>query len=357
LKTILHIVGNRPQFIKLAVLYNELAKNSSLQQKIIHTGQHYSHNMSDIFFDELNIPQPDINFNIQNTSPTLFIDEAIQALKKYFLQEVNAVVFVYGDTNTTVAAAKAAASCALPLIHFEAGVRTHDNSMPEEINRLTTDKLANVNYCCTELNLQTLSQEKFDNVIQSDIILTGDLMLDAFLKIRASNKKMVSHNEYVVCTVHREANLSSKTNLSNIIAALNKIDKNIPVVMPVHPHTQKKMEEYGIVPTFTMLSPLGYPDMKSLLTQSSYVITDSGGTSREAYFLQKKSLIIMDKPFWPEILEQQCSINTAAFDDQIIETFNLLPSLLSNFGTNIFGQGNAAENIHQHLSAYLSGLK
>jgi UDP-GlcNAc3NAcA epimerase len=357
LKTILHIVGNRPQFIKLAVLYNELAKDSHLQQKIIHTGQHYSHNMSDIFFDELNIPQPDINFNIQNASVTLFIDEAVEALQKYFLQQENAVVFVYGDTNTTLAAAKAAASCTLPLMHFEAGVRTHDNNMPEEINRLATDKLADVNYCCTEHNLLTLQQEKLAKAIHSDIILTGDLMLDAFLKIKASHKKMVTHEEYVVCTIHREANLSSKANLSNIIAALNKIDEDIPVVMPVHPHTQKKMKEYGIVPSFTLLPPLGYPDMKSLLAQSSYVITDSGGTSREAYFLQKKSLIIMDKPFWPEILEQQCSINTVAIESTIIEKFNLLPSLLSNFCTNIFGQGNAAENIHQHLSAYLSGLQ
>jgi UDP-GlcNAc3NAcA epimerase len=357
LKTILHIVGNRPQFIKLAVLYNELAKDSNLQQKIIHTGQHYSPNMSDIFFDELNIPQPDINFNIQNASPTLFIDEAVKTLKKYFLQQINAIVFVYGDTNTTLAAAKAAASCALPLIHFEAGVRTYDKAMPEEINRVATDKLANVNYCCTEQNVQTLQQEKFDKTIHSDIILTGDLMLDAFLKIKASHKKMVTHEEYVVCTIHREANLSSKANLSNIIAALNKIDDKIPVVMPVHPHTQKKMEEHGIVPSFTLLPPLGYPDMKSLLLHSSNVITDSGGTSREAYFLQKKSLIIMDKPFWPEILEQQCSINTAAIESTIIEKFNQLPSLLSNFGTNIFGQGNAAENIRQHLSAYLSGLQ
>jgi UDP-GlcNAc3NAcA epimerase len=353
LKTILHIVGNRPQFIKLAVLYNELAKDSHIKQKILHTGQHYSHNMSDIFFDELNIPQPDINFNIQNLLPSLFIDEAVEALQNYFAQQANVIVFVYGDTNTTVAAAKAANSCNIPLMHFEAGVRTYDNTMPEEINRLATDKLANVNYCCTEHNFKTLKQEKIDNNIKSDIILTGDLMLDAFLKIKASDKKMVTHNEYVVCTIHREANLSSKTNLSNIIAALNKIDENIPVVMPVHPHTQKKMEAYGIVPTFTLLEPLGYPDMKSLLTQSCYMITDSGGTSREAYFLKKKSLIIMDKPFWPEILEQRCSLSSAASESQIIETFNLLPSLLSNFDTNIFGQGNAAENIHQHLSAYL----
>ncbi|MCY7292156.1 MAG: UDP-N-acetylglucosamine 2-epimerase, partial [Ferruginibacter sp.] len=149
MKTILHIVGNRPQFIKLAVLYNELAKHGGIKQKIIHTGQHFSYNMSVVFFDELNIPHPTINFNIQKASPYLFIGETANALYNYFLLQKNAIVFVYGDTNTTLAAAMAAKKCSLPLIHFEAGVRTYDNSMPEETNRILTDRLADVNYCCT----------------------------------------------------------------------------------------------------------------------------------------------------------------------------------------------------------------
>jgi UDP-GlcNAc3NAcA epimerase len=357
LKTILHIVGNRPQFIKLAVLYAALAKDKTISQKIIHTGQHFSYNMSDLFFEELHIPVPDVNFQIQNTSSNLFIGEAAEKLQQYFLLQKDCIVLVYGDTNTTLAAAMAAKKCNLSLFHFEAGVRTYDNAMPEEMNRILTDRLADVNYCCTQHNFANMQHEGYGTAIATEIKLTGDLMLDAFIKINASTKKIIDNNEYVVSTIHRDANLSSKQYLQNIVHALNKLHKAIPIVMPVHPHTQKRMTEYGIVPTFTTLPALGYPDMKLLLSNCKYVITDSGGTSREAYFLEKKSLVIMDKPFWPEILEQACSVNVSANENQIIEKFNQLVSLTSNFNTNIFGNGNAAENIHAHLSAYLSGLK
>ena len=333
-------------------MYNELSKNENLKQQIIHTGQHFSYNMSDVFFDELKIPQPTINFNIQNSSPFLFISEAANALQNYFLLQKNAIVFVYGDTNTTLAAAMAAKKCSLPLLHFEAGVRTYDNSMPEEANRILTDRLADVNYCCTSFNLQTMQQEGYGKSIPTETLLTGDLMLDAFLKIEPSKQKIITEKDYVVCTIHREANLSSKENLANIINALNIINKDIQLVMPMHPHTKKRLDEYGIAATFKVLEPLGYPAMKTLLHGSNCVITDSGGTSREAYFLNKKSLIIMDKPFWPEIIEAHCSINTVAVEKTIIENFNKLNSLSSNFDTAIFGNGKAAENIHEHLNGY-----
>lgn len=338
-------------------MYEALSKDKNIQQKIVHTGQHFSYEMSDIFFAELKIPQPTINFNIQNVSPHLFIGEAAEALYRYFLTEKNSIVLVYGDTNTTLAAAMAAKRAMLPLIHFEAGVRTLDNSMPEEVNRILTDRLANVNYCCTQHNLDTMLKEGYGKTIPTEVLLIGDLMLDAFMKIRASDKKIVEHSEYIVCTIHREANLGSIKNLQQIFNALNKINEDIPVVMPVHPHTQKRMQEYGITANFTTLPPLGYPDMKSLLSQSKHVITDSGGTSREAYFLKKKSLIVMDTPFWPEILKEKCSLNTNAIESEIIEIFKTLPILNSNFDTAIFGDGNAAEKIHAHLVGYFERIK
>lgn len=354
LKTILHIVGNRPQFIKLAVLYNELLKGENIVQKIIHTGQHYSANMSDIFFSELQIPIPDVNFNIQNNSPHIFIGQAAESLHNYFLNQKNAIVFTYGDTNTTLAAAMAAKRCSFPLIHFEAGVRTTDNSMPEELNRIITDRLADVNYCCTENNFDTMKSEGYGMAIKNELLLTGDLMLDAFLKIAPAKTKIVDDPNYIVCTIHREANVINKDNLTNIINALNKIHTIIPVVMPLHPHTKKKLEEYGLTINFNLLQPLGYADMKTLLSGAEYIITDSGGTSREAYFLQIKSLIIMDHPFWPEIINARCSLQTVAESDDIIQNFNLLPNLQPDFTTKIFGVGNAAENIRKHLTVYLA---
>ncbi|NOU38131.1 MAG: UDP-N-acetylglucosamine 2-epimerase (non-hydrolyzing) [Ferruginibacter sp.] len=350
MKTIIHIVGNRPQFIKLAVLYKELATDANINQEIIHTGQHYSFNMSDIFFAELKIPKPTLNFNINNNTTTIFVQEATEKLYQYFLQKNNTIVFVYGDTNTTLAAALAAKNAKLPLLHFEAGVRTYDNTMPEEINRVQTDKLAEINYCCTQKNYETMLAEGFD---ANKVIQTGDLMLDAFLKIEASKSNVVKTLKYIACTIHREANLSSKENLTQIIHALNKINNSIAVVMPIHPHTQKRILEYNINIEFVTTPALGYADMKKVLLDSEYVITDSGGASREAYFLKKKSLIIMDKPFWPEIIEQNCSLYTTANECKIIEKNNALSFLKPNFETNIFGNGNAAKNIHTHISKYL----
>ena len=335
-------------------MYNELAKDVGIKQKIIHTGQHYSPNMSDIFFKELEIPLPDVNFNIQHNSPHIFIGQAAESLYNYFLTEQNAAVFTYGDTNTTLAAAMAAKRCSLPLIHFEAGVRTYDKSMPEETNRIHTDRLADVNYCCTEQNFNCMQSEGYGLSIKSEVVLTGDLMLDAFLNIPPTTNRITDHKKYIVCTIHREANLADKQKLSNIISALNKIHETTPVVVPLHPHTKKRLDEYTLTANFNLLQPLGYAHMKALLSGAEYIITDSGGTSREAYFLKKKSLVVMDQPFWPEIINANCSIQTSTDTDAIINNFNLLPALHSDFTTNLFGTGNAAENIRKHLTVYLA---
>jgi UDP-GlcNAc3NAcA epimerase len=342
LKTILHIVGNRPQFIKLAVLYKELATDNSVLQKIVHTGQHSSAEMSDIFFKELHIPEPGINLQINNATADSFIAEASVLLQEHFASTKNATAFVYGDTNTTLAAAIAARRTNTLLFHFEAGVRTGDNSMPEEINRVLTDRMANVNYCCTSLNYQTLLSEGYGTAISSRVVVSGDLMYDAFLKIIPAEKNITTEKNYVACTIHRANNILSRENLSAIVEGLNRVHKNIPVIVPVHPHTKKRMEEYGLKPGFTTINPIGYPQMKTFLAHSSYVITDSGGAAREAFFSQKKSLVVMDRPFWPEIISASCSVNCSPAADQIEKAFNQLPSLQGNFQSPIFGNGNAA---------------
>ena len=352
MKKILHIVGNRPQFIKLAVLYKELSRSAEFSQAIIHTGQHFSYEMNELFFKELSIPEPVINFNLQHVSANQFIGIAADALQEYFLKESDAIVFVYGDTNTTLAAALAAKRVNIPLVHFEAGVRTGDNSMPEEINRVLTDRLADINYCCTQQNFDNLEAEGYGTALASTPLLTGDLMLDAFMQVEAGIVQHSLPQEYVLCTIHRAANLQQHQSLENIIDGLNELHKTIPVVLPVHPHTQKKISDYGLIIDFITLPPVGYPEMKKLLQGSSYVITDSGGTSREAYFMQKRSLIIMDKPFWPEIIEAGCSLQSDTQD--IVKNIQLLDSLRPDFNGKIFGDGNAAKSIHEHLAAFLT---
>lgn len=353
MKKILHIVGNRPQFIKLAVLYKELEASGQFSQAIVHSGQHFTYEMDGLFFKELGIPQPAVNFNLQHISANQFIGLAADALQEYFSTQQAAVVLVYGDTNTTLAAAIAAKRRQLPLIHFEAGVRTGDNSMPEEINRLLTDRLADINYCCTQQNLDQLRAEGYGNAIDSKALLTGDLMLDAFLKIPAGNMRNDDlPQQYVLCTIHRAANLQQPDNLRSIIEGLNRLHGEQPVVMPMHPHTQKKITAYGLQPRFITLAPVGYPEMKQLLQGCSAVITDSGGTSREAYFMQKKSLIIMEHPFWPEIMEAGCSLQCNAVPGEIVEKAHKLAHLAPDFDGRIFGNGNAAKNIRDQLENY-----
>jgi len=352
LKDIVHIVGNRPQFIKLAVLHQELKSSGAVSQKIIHTGQHSSREMSGIFFSQLNIPEPDIFLQPGHAAhPDAFIAEVTMALQEYFSRCNGAMAFVYGDTNTTLAGAMAAQRTGTPLFHVEAGIRTGDKSMPEEINRVITDRLADCNYCCTARNYASMLAEGYGTVVNSRVVQTGDLMYDAYLKIPCAEKKNVKEKNYVACTIHRAANILSKEKLSAIVEALNKIHQEINVVVPLHPHTEKRMAEYALQPSFTILPALGYAEMKTLLAGSAYVITDSGGAAREAFFSGKKSVVIMDKPFWPEIIEASCSVSSVAETKQIVNSFNQLPLLASNFQSPIFGNGHAAQLITADILA------
>ena len=350
MKSIIHIAGNRPQFIKLAVLHKELAGSDLFVQQIIHTGQHFSYDMSGLFFEELNIPRPDINLNINNLSANQFIAKTADELEKYFIESSQCIAFVYGDTNTTLAAAIAAKRSNIFLVHFESGVRTGEQGMPEEINRVLTDRLADINLCCTDRNFSTMKAEGYGTSIGSKVYLTGDLMLDAFNKLERSNKKIVPENNYVACTIHRAANINNSDNLHQIIAGLNEINVTIPVIVPVHPNTRNMIEKFGCKPAFRMLTPLGYPDMKSFLAGASFVITDSGGTCRESYFLHKQVLILMEKPFWPEILENNCGLSSASDKKEIVKKFFALPGLKGNFEASIFGDGNAAGKIREILA-------
>jgi UDP-GlcNAc3NAcA epimerase len=348
LRTVLHIVGNRPQFIKLVVLYRELAM-AGVPQEIIHTGQHSSDEMSGIFFSELQIPAPGVQLYLPAAANGDFTGVATAALQDQFREKKDHVVFVYGDTNTTAAGAMAASAASLPLVHFEAGIRTGDDEMPEEKNRRLADRLAQVNYCCTDDNMRILLAEGGN----SRIVLTGDLMYDAFLHVGTEATFATNEKEYICCTIHRAENIQSETNLRAVVEALNAIHQEMPVLMPVHPHTKKKMTEFGLKLSFTQLPPLGYAAMRGLLMGSSFVITDSGGAAREAFFAHKRSVVVMARPFWPEISAAGCSISTAAGHSQIVRAFDQLPNLSANFQTPIFGNGNAAAIIKNDLVSWL----
>lgn len=353
--SIIHIVGNRPQFIKLAVLYNAIAKQTSLQQYIIHTGQHFSASMSNIFFDDLFIPAPDFQLKIEAESADEYIGNASEKIRSLLSKNYKQdLVVVYGDTNSTLAGAIAARRNGNLLVHCESGVRTNDNTMPEELNRILTDRLSNVHYCCTEKNIRVLKDEGYGSIIPSQVIWSGDIMLDAFLKISSSKKRITNSPNYIACTIHRASNVTNEKNLKEIVSALNKIHQDNEVIIPLHPHTAKRLEEFGIQLRCTIIEPLGYQEMKRFLCESDYIITDSGGVCREAFFAKKVSLIIMEYPVWPEILDAAAALNCKPLKDELILNFNLLKTLKPQFDNKIFGEGNAAEIMADHLNSLVA---
>jgi UDP-GlcNAc3NAcA epimerase len=347
---IIHIVGNRPQFVKLGILYKAIAGAGVGRQTIIHTGQHASYAMSDIFFEQFSLPPADFQLAIHATSADQFIADASTAIQVVIAPLTDCIILVYGDTNTTLAGALAASRTGKPLFHFEAGVRTGEMTMPEEINRLLTDRLSQVNYCCTGLNYKNLQQEGYGSVIDCTVLQTGDLMYDAFLQTGIAATPPTSSANYIACTIHRAGNITDPVRLHNIIAALNIIHRQQEVIVPLHPHTAKRIAAFGLEPAFTTMPPLGYLEMKRFLQDAELVITDSGGTAREAYFFKKRSLVVAENPFWPEIIETGAALSCKAGENEIIQTLAQLQAMSASFEQPLFGKGDAAIAICQHLA-------
>lgn len=359
---VLYIVGNRPQFVKLAVLHQEMAKHSFINESIIHTGQHFSAEMSDVFFDELAIGIPTINLNIHSISAIAMIGRTMEALEIEIRIQQPDIIVVFGDTNATLAGALVAKKMAIPLFHIEAGIRTLEEDMPEESNRYISDRLADVNFCCTYLGVENLRKEGFSgDTIYSKIVNSGDLMLDAYDRYfdqfinrsESFNHLPIVQSNYLICTIHRKQNTDCSETLNNIIQALNEINKEIPVICPLHPNTKNQIALNNINCEFTILPPASYLDMQYLIHNSDYVITDSGGIQREAFFAEKPTLIVMETPFWPEVIEFGCVLNCIGEKQQILNSFSALKKKERLFDKSIFGNGHAAEIIANKIVDHL----
>ena len=355
---IMHIVGNRPQFIKLAILYPELAR-SMVTGIIVHTGQHFDHNMSSVFFEELEIPQPHYDLGINQMSHNEMIGKMLIETDRVIAQERPDLIIVYGDTNTTLAGAIAAKKRGITLAHIEAGIRTGDDHMPEESNRYLADRMADLNFCCTYQGMKNLELEGFSNgLIKSKAHLAGDLMLDAVKRFgaRAKSKSKFVHDHriqkpFILATIHRGENNEDPENLRNITDALNALHKDSSVLMPLHPKTKKMIEKFQLVLDVDTCDPMGYFDMLHVLQKCESVITDSGGLSREAFFLQKPTLVIMQHPFWPEILLHGNCMQSNPISSEIIARHIDLKANRKPFNVDIFGTGGAAKEISRVLLA------
>ena len=355
---IVTIVGARPQFVKTAMISLAFEKYPDVEEVIVHSGQHFDANMSEIFFQQMKIKPPKYFLNLNGLSHGAMIGRMIEDIEKILIAEKPNYVIVFGDTNTTLAGAISAKKLNIKIVHIEAGVRNFDEEMPEEANRYLVDRMSNINFCCTSLGVENLQTEGyFSENIDSKVINHGDVMFDATLHFKNMAMNDISFWEslnlesekYILCTIHRASNTDNEENLSEIVNSLNEINKSTPVVLPIHPRTKQKINALRLEINFRVLNPLGYLEMLQLIQNCKYVITDSGGVIREAYFFKKPSLLILEHPLWLELVNSKVSLNCKPIKATIIKAFEELKKIRISDSSKIFGNGQAADLIVQSI--------
>ena len=347
MRKIITVVGARPQFIKAATLSRQF-KLFGIEEKIIHTGQHFDANMSEIFFDEMEIPKPAYQLDIHGVSHGAMTGRMLEGIEKILMTEKPDGVLVYGDTNSTLAGALAAAKLHIPVIHVEAGLRSFNMEMPEEINRILTDRISNALFCPTDTAVNNLMREGFDNM-PVQIIKNGDVMQDAAMyyadkaQLKSDIIRKAGLNKFVLATIHRQENTDNPENLKNIIEGLNAIHKEIPVVVPMHPRTRNILAQNYQLPDFTIIDPVGYFDMIMLLKSCEMVITDSGGVQKEAFFFAKHCITLREQTEWVELVDKGFNLLVGSDIDKLRDAFDFFRNKQSDFSIDLYGNGKAAE--------------
>ena len=352
---ILTVLGARPQFIKAATVSREL-KKAGIHEVMVHTGQHFDHNMSKVFFEEMEIPQPNYNLEISGLNHGAMTGRMIEKIEEVLLYEKPDWVLVYGDTNSTLAGALAAAKLHIPVAHVEAGLRSFEMSMPEEINRILTDRISKLLFCPTHTAVKNLENEGFSD-FDSEVILCGDVMYDAVLhykgKIKESStilqKENLSGKPFVLITLHRAENADDPDKLGQICEALNEIQKEIQVVFPLHPRTRSTLKSQNINLLAKVIDPVGYFDMLSLLENCRLVLTDSGGLQKEAYFFNKYCITLRDQTEWMELVDAKANFLVGADKEKILRHFHELAPENFPVQKSLYGSGHASSLIVKKL--------
>ena len=349
---ILTILGARPQFIKAGSLSREISKYKEIEEIIVHTGQHYDTNMSDIFFEEMKIPKPNYFLGIGGKSHGAMTGQMIEKIEEVALKEKPDWVIVYGDTNSTLAGAIVASKLHIKLAHIEAGLRSFNMKMPEEINRIITDRLSNILFCPTDISVDNLKKEGFNN-FDCKIVKSGDIMQDGafFYKNLAVKPNIEIKNDFILCTIHRAENTDNKNRLKSIFEALNEIGKNTQIILPLHPRTKKILENLELnIEYLTIVEPFGYLNMIWLINNCKLVITDSGGLQKEAYFFEKQCITLRDETEWIELVESGSNTLVGADKEKILKAFNETFKLnKNNFKLNLYGKTNVSNKIIREL--------
>ncbi len=359
MKKILTILGARPQLIKAASV-SRVLKNSGINEKIIHTGQHFDKNMSDIFIKEMGIPEPDYNLEINSLKHGAMTGRMIEKIEEVLLMEKPDLVIVYGDTNSTIAGAIASKKLHIKLAHIEAGLRSYKMTMPEEINRIVTDRISDYLFCPTEVALKNLVSEGFKN-FNLKIYNVGDVMYDAALyysKFSRDKSSIISDlglnsRNFILCTIHREENTDNIDNLKSIVAALNDINKEVSVILPLHPRTRNVLSKNNVKLDFEPIEPVGYFDIIELLKHCRLVMTDSGGMQKEAYFFSKYCITLREETEWTELVESKVNFLAGADKNKIRLCYNKIPGIKENFSRQLYGDGTASEKIVKLLYSNL----
>ncbi|WP_439256811.1 non-hydrolyzing UDP-N-acetylglucosamine 2-epimerase [Lonepinella sp. BR2271] len=347
---IITVLGARPQFIKAAAFSRELINYPEIEEIIVHTGQHYDQNMSDVFFEEMNIPYPKYKLQTGGKTHGAMTGQQLEQIEKILLDESPDLVLVYGDTNSTLAGALAAVKLHIPIAHVESGLRSFNRKMPEEINRILTDQISDYLFVPSESAKQNLLKE---GISEHKIHVVGDIMYDVslFYQDKAVKPKWfdsINLDNFVLCTIHRAENTDNISKLSSILNGLELSKKNI--VLPLHPRTVGKIKQYGLnIPqNIKIVEPVGYLEMVWLEMNSDFIITDSGGVQKEAYFHQKYCITLREETEWVELVELGFNSLVGTNSQKIFSICNNLVN--KTFTLGIYGNGHTSNSIINILS-------
>lgn len=348
MKKILTIIGARPQFIKASVVSKAIQETGGLTEVLVHTGQHFDANMSDIFFNQLGIPRPTYQLDIHGGSHGDMTGRMLIEIEKVLLAEKPDRVLVYGDTNSTLADALAAAKLHIPVAHVEAGLRSFNMRMPEEINRILTDQISDILFCPTQTAINNLNNEGFaSKPIQ--VLNVGDVMQDSAMLFATQATKPQGfelEDGFILTTIHRAENTDDPQRLTSIFTALNQIAATTPVVLPLHPRTRNIIKSLNIdTSKLTLIDPVGYLEMIWLLQRTGLVLTDSGGVQKEAFFFNKACVTMRDQTEWVELVD-------GGFNELVgADAEEILAAVKKHYGRKVedvnmlYGGGKASQRI------------
>lgn len=347
---IVNIVGARPQFIKAAMVSHELRKHADMNEVIIHSGQHFDIRMSGDILSELDFPKIKYNLGVNQLNHGAMTGRMLEMMEDILIKEKPDCVIVYGDTNTTLAGALAAKKLQVPIAHVESGMRSHNWKMPEETNRVITDRIADFLFCSTEEAAHNLKKEGFD-FFGVKIIISGDVMLDAALHYSeiAERKSTIlsktGKGDFVLCTIHREENTDDASRLTDLMRGVDLVNNKLRVVFPVHPRTKKMMDAMNLNTDAMLIEPVSYFDMLVLLKNCSLVMTDSGGLQKEAYFFEKPCLTLRYETEWTELVDHGYNKIVGTTPDWIVKNFDWMMDNVPDFNVKLYGDGTAAQKI------------